>query len=60
MTDEDRSTNEEELESEEGQPLPDREVMSIITPEPQPVPAADTGVGAEHEQPEPLRGGESP
>jgi hypothetical protein len=52
MTDEDR-TEQDDLESQEGQPLPDREVMSIITPEPQPLPAAESGASNE-----PLRGGE--
>ena len=54
MTDEPDTGTHEELEKEEGQPLPDREVMSIITPEPQPFPDD----GAEPDYPEPLRGGE--
>ncbi len=51
MTDEDR-TEQDDLESQDGQPLPDREVMSIITPEPQPLPASEA------DEQGPLRGGE--
>jgi hypothetical protein len=40
MTEDDRNID---LDSQEGQPLPDRELMSIITPEPQPWPAAEGG-----------------
>jgi hypothetical protein len=58
MTDQERTTNEEELEGVEGQLLPDREVMSIVTPVPQPLPAAESGDVPE--QAEPLRGDETP
>jgi hypothetical protein len=67
MTD-DRNVEQDELESQDGQPLPDREAMSIITPDPaagpwgeptdpayqgSPTPAPDAV-----ETNEPLRGGE--
>ena len=34
MTDEERELTNDELEETEGEPLPDREAMSIVTPTP--------------------------
>jgi hypothetical protein len=61
---------ERELEEQDGQPLPDREVMSVITPEPTTTsfiqgdePATNPGppvdwMNESNEGEEPLRGGE--
>jgi hypothetical protein len=54
MSDDSRQVDAEDLEEQNGQELPDREVMSIISPEPQPWPAADDGSANE-----PLKGPEA-
>ena len=70
MTDQDRTAGTDDLDVQDGQPLPNREVMSIVTPgEPQPLPVFDAGTDLLSDEPtsteskpdtirEPLRGGE--
>jgi hypothetical protein len=48
LSDKDRRQDQEDLEKQEGQPLPDREVMTVITPDP----TAEPGF-VHHEEPPP-------
>jgi len=71
LTEQQKKSGQEELEAQEGRPLPDREVMSVLTPDP----TAEPGFGQDQplppdakppldwindppEQNEPLKGGE--
>jgi hypothetical protein len=46
MSKEKHELTEEELAAQAGEPLPDREVMSMVNPLPQPMPFAEGGGGA--------------
>ncbi len=61
MTEEDRTLEQDDLDAQNGQPLPDREVMSTITPDPTPFPGefeTEPESGKPDNVREPLKGGE--